>query len=715
MIYLGTITSSIELYDRMSAPINKMISAIDNMIGAYHSLDNAMDDGFDPGKIRQAEVALIQAQEQVDQLGEYIKQNEDNQDDFNDEVSNGAVEMDGLVNKVMGLAGAYLSVKGVVDLISNAMEGSNLESNINAQLKNVLDNVGAAKGAFEELQEYSGKFEEEGMFGATEMLAGAAELATYISDTDAIKSMMGTLANYATGMTGGGALSSDEIVEYGTQLGKALMGTYDGLKKKGFELTEIQEKIINETATHEEIAEELGLTIAEVTSMSADMHKALVLDSVISESWGGLYEAMSNTPEGQVSMLQNAWGDVMDSIGHQVTPAVLDLFATIRENMPEIKKTILIITSVLGFACDGVGFLVDNWTILAPVIGGVATALGLYTTALIVHNTVQNISNIAKTIGIIASIAHGEAITEEMLATTGMTKAQLEFNASLYACPLTWILLIIIAVIAAIYVVIAVINKVTGSTISATGVVVGVLLTAVAFIWNLFLGLLDLVLGIINVFWRRFAMFANFFGNLFNDPVGSIIHLFGDMADDVLGILETIASAIDKIFGSNLAGAVSGWRSSLSGWVDELANEYGNGTYEQIYEAGNLTSESLGLSRWAYSDAYKTGYAWGEGLFDSSSELGEGYDAGQIPSNIAEIAENTEEMGDSLEVSGEDLKYLRDIAERDVVNRFTTAEIKVEMTNNNNVSSKMDLDGIVDYLVIGVNEAMANAAEGVHV
>ena len=115
-----------------------MISAIDNMIGAYHSLDNAMDDGFDPGKIRQAEAALIQAQEQVDQLGDYIKQNEDKQDDFNDEVSNGAVEMDGLVNKVMGLAGAYLSVKGVVDLISNAMEGSNLESNINAQLKNVL-------------------------------------------------------------------------------------------------------------------------------------------------------------------------------------------------------------------------------------------------------------------------------------------------------------------------------------------------------------------------------------------------------------------------------------------------------------------------------------------------------------------------------------------------------------------------------------------------
>lgn len=92
-----------------------------------------------------------------------------------------------------------------------------------------------------------------------------------------------------------------------------------------------------------------------------------------------------------------------------------------------------------------------------------------------------------------------------------------------------------------------------------------------------------------------------------------------------------------------------------------------------------------------------------------------GYDAGQVPANIADTAANTGKAADSLDITSEDLKYLRDIAEQDAINRFTTAEIKVDMGGiTNNVSGDADLDGIVDYLANGVNEAMEKAAEGVH-
>ena len=238
------------------------------------------------------------------------------------------------------------------------------------------------------------------------------------------------------------------------------------------------------------------------------------------------------------------------------------------------------------------------------------------------------------------------------------------------------------------------------------------LATAGAFLWNLILGAADLVLGVVNLLWNRFAMFANFFSNFLNDPIASVIHLFGDMADSVLGILETIASAMDKVFGSNMAGAVQGWRSGLNSLVETAANKYGNGSYEKVVDELNMTSETFGLNRWAYGDAYNAGYGWGEGMGDSVAGA---FDVDNLLGDVATTAENTEKVADVLDITNEDLKYLKDLAERDVINRFTTAEIKVDMTNNNNIGNNMDLDGIVEYLVIGVNEAMAVAAEGVYI
>ena len=293
------------------------------------------------------------------------------------------------------------------------------------------------------------------------------------------------------------------------------------------------------------------------------------------------------------------------------------------------------------------------------------------------------------------------------------------------ANPIVLILIVIIAIIAAIYAIVAAINKATGSTISATGVIVGALMTAAAFIWNLFLGLLDLVLGIINVLVNRWIKFANFFANLFNDPIGAIVHLFGDMADSILGILESIAKAIDKVFGSNLAGAVQGWRSGLDGMIEKVANKYGNGSYEKVLEELNLSSESLGFKRLDYGDAWSSGYNWGQGIDNKVSDIfnkvknpKEASDYNNILGNLNNISDNTGntagntgKISDTLDATEEDLQYLRDIAERETINRFTTAEIKVDFTSHNNINSEMDIDGIVDSLGQKLEERLEVVAE----
>ena len=253
-------------------------------------------------------------------------------------------------------------------------------------------------------------------------------------------------------------------------------------------------------------------------------------------------------------------------------------------------------------------------------------------------------------------------------------------------------------------------------------------MTALAFIGNIFVSLWNLVADVFVLIYNLLAYVANFLGNVFIHPIDSIGRLFCDLADTVLGILQALASAIDTIFGSNLAGSVQGWRDSLGGWVDET---FGKG--DEIM--AKMNADDMKLGRFEYGEAWDAGYSFGEGidesianfdpsnLFDTNVPSADDYansiDYGSefsgIGDNIYDIAGNTGDISDSLEITEEDLKYLRDIAEQETVNRFTTAEITIEQTNHNTVSEKMDLDGIISGLTDATNEAADIIAEGVHV
>lgn len=324
--------------------------------------------------------------------------------------------------------------------------------------------------------------------------------------------------------------------------------------------------------------------------------------------------------------------------------------------------------------------ITSNWSWIGPIVWGVVAALGAYYIAMGIANTVSAIHGVIEGIRTVALAASTGA-------TFAATAAQYGLNTAILACPITWIILAIIALIAIFYAVINVINDVTGSTLSATGMILGALSVAGAFIWNLFLGILDLVLGVFNALVNPVIAWVNFFANVFNDPIGSVIHLFGDMADKVLGIIESIAKAMDKVFGSNMAGTVSKWRSGLDAKISTAAKKYGNGAYEAVMGELNLSSESLGLGRWAYEDAWDFGYSAGEkvetsmgGIMDSV--LG-GFDPTASPGAVGGFnpedytgsggkSFNVDTGGSEVSLSDDDIKYLRDIAKLEYVSQYTT-------------------------------------------
>ena len=373
------------------------------------------------------------------------------------------------------------------------------------------------------------------------------------------------------------------------------------------------------------------------------------------------------------------------------------------------------------------GAVADNWSWLSPIIYGVAAALAVYYGWQLAVNAISAITKGIHIAMAIAQMIHAAATGALTAATAAEIAAQNGLNAALYACPIVWIIVLIIALIALFYAAVAAVNKFAGTSVSATGIICGAFMVAAAFIGNLFVTLINFVIDIFVVLWNFIAAFANFFANVFTDPVGAVARLFFDLVDTVLSLLQSLASAIDTIFGSNLAGAVQGWRDSLSGWVDDT---FGKGTEVMA----QLNADDMHLGRFEYGSAWDAGYSFGEGIdesianFDPSSlfdtnvpgaddyaNLGNyGSGIGGIGSGVDDIAGNTGKIADSMDITEEDLKYLRDIAEQEAINRFTTAEITIEQTNHNTVSGKMDLDGVVDGLTDAVNEAVDIIAEGVH-
>ena len=665
---MATIGTAIRLNDMMSAPIRNITNAMNMMLSSWESLDSATSGGLDINGVESIRSELNQATRALDQMG-------DEQQEFNRHVQNGSNAMDGLTSKIMGAVGAFAGMQGLQQLVNL----SDTFTQTTARLNMINDGAQTTDELFDKIA------------------ASANRARASISTT------ADTVAKLSLN-AGDAFASNDETILFAENLNKlfAIAGTEQAsIASASLQLTQAlgsgvlrgeEFNAVFEAAPNimQTVADYMDVPIGKLRGMAAEGQiTADIVKNALLSATGEINEQFESMPM--------TWGQVWTGIMNELYYASMPLL-------------------------EFINLLANNWSVLEPIVLGVATAVGLYTAALLIHNGVTAASAFMKSY-------HAAVTMMESGATFAATAAQHGFNAALLACPITWIIISIIAVIALIYAVVAAINKLQGTSISATGVIMGALAVAGAFIWNLFLGLVDLALACVNAIANPWIAFANFFGNLFNDPIGAIVRLFGDMADAILGIIESIANAIDKVFGSNLASAVSGWRSGLDGMIESVANEYGNGSYEKIMDELDLSSEDLGLSRWAYGDAWNSGYDFGADLGDSIGSffdggfggLGDEYSMDNLMSGIGDIptindiAANTGDMKNALDITNENLKYLRDSADQDVVNRFTTAEVRVELGGiTNNVNQNTDLDGVIDYMVTGVQEAMERVAEGVH-
>lgn len=698
--------------DNANAELEQLRMQLNQAIQEQNSLNQAMQNM----DVSAANDAYLRLSQTVGNTERYIRDNVDEQGRFNQEISAGTQQANELTNTIKRAVAAYVSIQSVGKALNISDELVQTTSRLNmmndgvqttAELVNMVYAAAQdARGSFSQMADVVARFGNN----AKDAFSSSEEIVAF---ADLIQKQM-TIAGAST----------QEAANAELQLSQALGSGV----LRGDELNSIFEQAPN---LIQNIADYLDVPIGKIREMaadgelSADVVKAAIfsaaddINSKFNEmpmTWGQMWQSMQNTALIAFQPVLQRLNDLANS----------EAFQTFIQGAIEAMATLAnILLNVFEVAASVGAFIGDNWSIIAPIIYGVIAALGAYLAIMGIVNAITAIS---------AAIDATKAAADALAAgqTFLWTVQQYGLNAALAACPITWIIVLIIALIAIIFAVCNAIAKMTGIANSGFGVITGGVNVVIQFFKNLGLTVANIALGIGNAI----AALASNMMTAFHNAICSVQSWFYNLLSTACSVIENIAAALNKL--PFVSFDYSGISSAADDYAAKASEAAGNKEdYQSISDAFNegFTTFDAFQDGWA-SDAFNAGAAWGDGIADkvSNFSLSDVFGQTDIPNvgdytsgfndaiansgvgdSIGNIDDNTGKIKDSLDVTEEDLKYLRDIAEQESINRFTTAEINVDMSGmQNTVNSGDDIDGFMTKLTDSVNEAVDNMTEGVH-
>lgn len=666
---MATIRSQMVLNDGMSAVIKRIVKNMQTLNGSFVAMQHSCDDAVHIKNFEAATAALEQQIALAGQLTDEYGQTAQQAQQVTQSIQQGVSATDGLMGKVNRLASTIATAFGAQKM----MGLSDQMTSTTARLSFLVDDGGSV----DELEQKI-------------MASAQRSRAAYLSTAEAVSKL---------GLTAGDAFSSnDELIAFTELVNKNLtVGGASATEQAAamYQLTQAMSSGRLQGDEYRSIIENAPLLASAIEDYMRNVQGA----EGAMKDWAaeGLLTAdvikaalftTADEVEARFNSMPMTWGQVWTQMGN-VALKVLDPVLT------------------------GINWLANNISIIAPLVLGLGAAFLVFQVA--AHWTQIASAATAVYHGVVNFLSIGFGVLTGN--TAAASAAVFTFNSALLASPITWIIMLIIALIALLYGVVAVINKVTGSSISATGLICGAVAVAGAFIGNLVIAVLN---NIINAVWSTFV--APFLGIVewvlnvcnggFNSFGGAVASLIGQIIGWFLNLGKVVTTIIDAIFGTNWTAGLENLQSQVTAW----------GKNENAITLDK--NAPLIEHRFNVGDAWAAGNDFGKGIDEkvgSFFNVGTGSDLGldafsldDITANTGQTAANTGAAVDALSTSAEELAYLRDIAEREAVNRFTTAEVRVEQTISNNISNSADLDGVISQLTEGFTEALVTAAEGVH-
>lgn len=676
---MATIRSQMVLNDQVTGVLKNITRALDITLHSFEQMQDASANAVDVRLLNQARAGLGEvnlavremeenyrrAAQQEQQVTRNIRQSTQAEQQLNASIRGGNDALDDMVGKAKNLAatiGASVGLKKLIEL-------SDQMTSTTARLNFIVDDGGSVKA-----------------LEAKIMASAQRSRAAYLDTASAIASM---------GANAGAAFTSnDELIAFMEQVNKQFViggASAQGQAAAMLQLTqamaagalrgeELNSILENAPGIARAIEQYMGIaegsikSYAEKGAVSATVVKNALLS--IADETNAKFNGMAMT-----------WGQVWTQMGNIA-----------------LKVTRPLLTAI--------NWLANNLSVIGPILLGLGAAFLVFQVA--AHWTqIADVATAAyHAVVNLLSIGFGVLTGNTAAASAAVST----FNSALLASPITWIIMLIAVVIGLLYGVVAIINKVTGSSISATGLICGAIAVAGAFIGNTVIGLLN---ALIQYIWAIFV--APFLGIVewilnvcnggFNSFGDAVANLIGQIIGWFLNLGKVVTTIIDAIFGTNWTAGLESLQSSVTAWgknENAITLDKNAPTIDYRFEYGGAWAAGNDFGKGI--DAKIGGMFNTGGLGDSS-----GFDLGDIAAYTGETADNTGKTADALAVTEEQLEYLRDIAERDAINRFTTAEVKIDMTGmTNRIDGSADLDGVISQLTEGFTEALVTAAEGVH-
>ena len=505
----------------------------------------------------------------------------------------------------------------------------------------------------------------------------------------------------------------------GVLQGDELRSVREGAPIAYQKIEEFAQGVLNTTESLKELASQGKIT--------SDMVVAAIMDAgtkidtqfentsmTFAQAWEKIKSAAVKAFEPVSNMLNEALNKAAES-------GVFEKIEVIFWNISKaIQIAFQIIYNVVEAIATAIQWIGDNWNWLSKVILNVLSVIGIAMAVILFPKFIAWLQYLA------FAIMYYSWVGLQAVASALKTAAAWAIA--------NWQMLLIIVVIAAI---VTALIWLSDSFADACGMIVGVIMTAIAFVWNLFIGIVN---ALVQFLWTFFAEpFIGIIELIVNACQGGF-NTFGDGVKNLIGwflsLGQVVTQIIDAIFGTNWTGGLESLKGELLKWGK---NE----------KAITISREApTVLNRWDYGDAYGTGYDWGysagswitdkvSGIGESLSldgigeKLGLKFDDSLVSTDpsklgiadsynpdkdklLSGIANDTGSIADSMELSAEDLEYLRKLAEMEWKKEYTSNNITIDMTNYNSVERDGDLDGIVTKLTDRLRTELNVMANGVY-